>query len=157
MDDHSSGHPATEAARLKMELHRTLKTLRQADLLNERYEQIIRHLDVIVLSLDPDGKILFLNDFGLKFFGYEVEELIGQQVLGTLIPVTTENSGRYLPEMLCRLLENPGSFEKNENENVTRDGERYLVAWKNWAVQDRQGNLAEIVCLGEVLKPLGHA
>ncbi|MGD9126377.1 MAG: PAS domain-containing protein [Planctomycetia bacterium] len=155
METQSSDHPATEAARLKMELHRALKTLKQADLLNERYEQIIRHLDAIVLSLDPDGKILFVNDFGLKFFGYEAEELIGQQVLGTLIPVTTEESGRYLPEMLCRLLENPGSFETNENENVTRDGKRHLVAWKNWAVQDRHGELVEIVCLGNVLKSLG--
>ena len=156
MDDHSSDHPATEAARLKMELHRVLKTLRQADLLNERYERIIQHLDAIVLALDPDGKILFLNDFGLKLFGYEAEELLGQQVLGTLIPVVTEDSGRYLPEMLCRLLDHPESFETNENENVTRDGKRYLVSWKNWVVQDRQGDLVEIICLGKVVKPLGH-
>lgn len=141
-----------EIALLKSELCCTFKALKQADLANECYKQIIQHLEAIVLMLDPNGKILFMNDFGLNFFGYEARELFGQQTLGTIIPITIENSGRYLPEMLCRLLENPGSFETNENENVTRDGKRFLISWKNWAVSDKRGNLAEIACLGNVLE-----
>ena len=146
--------PAAEIARLRHELYITLKTLKQADRFNERYEQVVQHLDAIVLSLDTNGKILFLNDFGLKLFGYEAEELFGQQILGSLIPTTTEDSGRYLPEMLCRLLENPDLLETNENENTARDGRRYLIAWKNWAVKDCHGNLIEIASLGRVVKEL---
>ena len=39
----------------------------------------------IVLRWDKDGIIHFMNDFGLRFFGYSSEELIGQQVM-TIVP-----------------------------------------------------------------------
>jgi PAS domain-containing protein len=36
-------------------------------------------------ALESGGVITFINEFGLKFFGYAEEELLGQQVVGTIV------------------------------------------------------------------------
>lgn len=43
----------------------------------------------------PEGKITFFNKFAQKFFGFEETEIIGKDVMGTIVP-HFELSGRDL-------------------------------------------------------------
>ena len=54
---------------------------------NERaYREIVNRTNAIVLRWDPQGRILFMNDFGQRLFGYAEEELIGRSVLELIVP-----------------------------------------------------------------------
>src|SRR4029450_11408124 len=86
----------------------------------------------IILRWDPEGRILYVNEYGQDYFGYTFGELIGRSVIGTIVP-QTETSGRDL---------------SNENENMRRDGERVWVTWRNRPVLDEAGGLREIVSTG---------
>ncbi|MFZ5453663.1 MAG: HD domain-containing phosphohydrolase [Thermodesulfobacteriota bacterium] len=112
-----------------------------------KYREMVEEANSIILRLDPRGKVTFMNAFALKFFGYSPEEIIGQDVVGTIVP-EIESSGRDLGAMITDLQKNPESYSVNENENLRRNGERVWVAWTNKGVYNQRGELLEILCIG---------
>ena len=113
----------------------------------EEQRELLANLNSIVLRWDAAGTVLYLNDFGQEFFGYTLDELRGRSVVGTIVP-PTETSGRDLERLIADLLEHPGRYLSNENENMRRDGERVWVTWRNRPVLDDAGRLREIVSTG---------
>ena len=111
------------------------------------YREIVHRTNTIVLRWDPDGRILFLNEFGQRLFGYRLDELVGRSVLGLIVP-DTESSGRDLVAMIHDLLRHPERYVANENENVRRDGERLWITWRNTPITDADGRLVEILSTG---------
>ena len=82
--------------------------------------EIVNRVNSIVLRWDPEGRVIFLNDFGQRLFGYASEEVVGRSVLGLIVP-DTESSGRDLIAMIHDLLRHPERYLCNENENVVVD------------------------------------
>lgn len=113
----------------------------------ESYQSLVQGANSIILRMSTDGKILFLNAFGERFLGFASEDIVGRNVIGTIVP-ETESSGRDLRGLMDALAKNPEYFEVNENENVTRDGRRVWVAWTNRPFYDSKGNLTEVLCVG---------
>ncbi|MBE0558160.1 MAG: PAS domain-containing protein, partial [Proteobacteria bacterium] len=58
-----------------------------------KYQELVQNANSIILRMDPDGKVLFFNEFAQKFFGYTEEEMLGRSVVGTIVP-KPEPSGR---------------------------------------------------------------
>ena len=48
---------------------------------------LMDHVNGIILSLNPEGRITFLNHYGQSFFGYSAEEILGKPMLGTVTPL----------------------------------------------------------------------
>ena len=111
------------------------------------YRLLVENVDSIILRLDPEGKILYLNPFGARFFGYTIAELLGKPVLGTIVPLK-DRSGRDLQEMIDAVLRQPEQYQRNENENVCKNGQRVWVSWTNSALFSKSGELQEIFCIG---------
>ncbi len=97
--------------------------------------------------MDRQGNFLFLNEFASSFFGYTKEELLGRNVVGTILPFQ-DSTGRDLSEMWLDIVNNPDEYVANENENIRRNGERVWVVWTNKALFDRNGVFTEILCVG---------
>src|SRR5262247_3427420 len=125
-------------------LRRELARLRGAERV---YREIVDRTNAIVLRWDPEGRILFMNEFGQRLFRYTSDQLVGHSVLGLIVPVT-ESSGRDLVAMIHDLLEHPERYLSNENENMRSDGERVWITWRNTPIVDRDGRLIEIVSTG---------
>lgn len=113
----------------------------------ENYRQLIQSVNSIILRLDTQGRITFLNDFALRLFGYSAQELLGRNIVGTIVP-ETESSGRDLRQMIKDLLADPEKYAFNENENLRRNGERIWVSWTNRAVFGDSGELIELLAVG---------
>src|SRR5499426_4093811 len=126
--------------RLRAELDR-LRTAEAA------YRTIVDRTNAIVLRWDPEGRIIFMNDYGQRLFGYTQKELTGRSVLGLIVP-DTESSGRDLVAMIRDLLRHPERYLANENENVCRDGGRVWITWRNTPIVDAEGRLVEILSTG---------
>src|SRR5882724_9312270 len=110
--------PDSDAPSEIQRLRRELARLHGAE---RAYREIVNRTNAIVLRWDPDGRILFMNDFGQRLFGYTEDELVGRSVLDLIVP-DTESSGRDLVAMIHDILRHPERYEHNENENVGRDG-----------------------------------
>jgi len=112
-----------------------------------KYRELVHLANSIILRWTPDGRILFLNEFGQRFFGYTEAEICGRHVIGTLVP-ETESNGRNLSPLMEEICANPTAFEQSVNENMRRNGERVWIAWTNKAVPAKQGQVAEILSIG---------
>jgi diguanylate cyclase (GGDEF)-like protein/PAS domain S-box-containing protein len=108
---------------------------------------LVHGMNSIVLRWDPEGRVLFLNEYGQQLFGYREEEVLGRSVVGLIVP-ETETSGRDLAHMIDDLLRHPERYLANENENMRRDGTRVWITWRNRPVVDESGRLVEIVSTG---------
>lgn len=113
----------------------------------KNYRELVQSINSVILKLDPQGNIIFLNAFAKTFFGYKEEELISKNVIGTIVP-KTESSGRDLIAMVRDLSLRPERYLNNDNENMRKNGERVWVAWSNKGIQAKGGNIKEILCVG---------
>lgn len=124
-------------------------------LMNERnyYRDLVQEPGTIILRMDINGVILFLNDYGLRFFGFTREEVTGKNLVGTIAP-DTESGGRDLHEMFERFFAMPEKFVHNINENICKDGRRVWITWSNKPVYDAEGWVTEFVCVGMDIDPV---
>ena len=112
-----------------------------------KYRELVENANSIILRWSSEGRITFLNEFGLRFFGYAAEEIVGRHVVGTLVP-TEESGGRNLSQLMESVLNAPGAFARSINENVRRSGERVWIAWTNRIVRNAAGDIVEILSIG---------
>jgi len=112
-----------------------------------RYRELVENANSIILRRDPEGRITFFNEFAQRFFGYREEEILGRNVVGTIVP-EKDSSGMDLAHMIRDISRHPEHYATNENENMLRSGERVWVAWTNKPIFDPDGKVAQILCIG---------
>lgn len=111
------------------------------------YRELVMLANSIIMRWSPEGRIIFLNEFGQQFFGYTADEIAGRPMIGTLVP-EKESEGRDLQSLIDEISADPRKFERNINENTRRSGERVWIDWTNKAVFDEQGKVKEILSIG---------
>jgi PAS domain S-box-containing protein len=112
-----------------------------------RYRELVETANSIIMRITPEHDILFFNEYGGKFFGYREGEVLGRNVIGTIVP-PLDSDGHDMQAMLQAITEDPEAHAINENENICKDGRRVWVHWSNRAVRDEQGRVTEILCVG---------
>ncbi len=113
----------------------------------QEYRDLVENANLIILKMDTRGNITFFNEFAQRFFGYTLDEVLGRNVVGTIVP-ETESSGRDMSEIIRDVCTNPEEYKNHENENITRDGRRVWIQWTNRAVCDERGARAGLLCIG---------
>lgn len=126
------------------ELERSREALREGE---ARYRELVEQASSIILRMDREGRICFLNDYAQRFFGCQLADVIGKSVVGTLVP-ETDSAGKNLREMIEDIGRNPERYAINENENIRSDGQRVWIAWTNNPLFDAEGQFSEILCMG---------
>jgi PAS domain S-box-containing protein len=112
-----------------------------------QYRELVELANSIILRWNSEGRVTFLNEFGLRFFGYSATEILGRHVVGSIVP-ETEAGGRDLRGLMDRICADPAAFERSVNENILRSGERVSIAWTNKILRDEQGQAVEILSVG---------
>ena len=112
-----------------------------------RYRELVENANSIILRMDAEGRLTFFNEYAQRFFGYSAEEVIGRNVVGTIVP-ETDSAGRDLREMIADIGRHPSLYATNENENIRRDGSRVWTSWTNKLFYDDSGAVTEILCIG---------
>ena len=121
-----------------------------------KYRELVEGANSIILELDIDGLITFINEFGKQFFGYTDEEVIGRHAVGAIVPETGA-SGRDLTTMLGDILADPDQHRDNINENIRKDGRRVWVSWTNRAIRNARGEVVGARAVGNDITALKRA
>ena len=100
-----------------------------------KYRDLVETANCIIFQMDTRGNITFFIRFAQDFFGYSEAEILGRNIVGTIVP-ETESTGRNLETMIQELVKHPESYADNENENIRRNGVSVWVAWTNRAIYD---------------------
>jgi len=112
-----------------------------------KYREMVQNTQSIIIRIDTQGTITFFNTFALSFFDYTSDEVIGKNVVGTIIPVKSR-SGHDLSMMANDLGFNAEGYAINVMENIRRNGDRVWIAWINKAIRDDEGRIVEVLCIG---------
>jgi two-component system cell cycle sensor histidine kinase/response regulator CckA len=112
-----------------------------------KYRELVQNANSIILRLDPQGRITFFNEFAQKFFGYQEEEILGREMVGSIVPAC-DRQGQDLAALVADLVQNPERYPTHEHENLCCNGEAVWVTWTNKAIRDPQGRVTEILCIG---------
>lgn len=115
--------------------------------IEQSYRDIIENIQIIVLKVDQAGQILFINDFGAVFFGYQPSELIASSLQDTLLP-QFESTGRNLWELLTHAFEHPEGSRQIQCEAVKKDGRRVWIEWINHFQEDSLSGQTAVVAVG---------
>lgn len=113
----------------------------------KRYREITDESNSIILEWDTEGTILYLNKFGLYFFGYKEREIIGRNVLGTIVEQVS-SEGEDLQKKMRVVQVTPEEFYSSENENICKDGRKVWIAWTNKGVYNEKGQLIKTRSVG---------
>ena len=121
--------------------------------MRDNYPLIIRTLmHDLILSIDKDGNLVFLNDAAVEFFGKPSEEIIGTHFSDYLYPEDIEKTNVTLQEMI----KSKDHVKDFINRQKTPRGWR-TVAWNAVAIFDEAGNYVGAQATGKDLTDLLRA
>jgi len=118
-------------SRRRLDEERT-KALRALNASEEQYTWLVNAMPDVIVRLDLDGKILFVNDQALFISGYSREELIGQNMIQFVAPEDREKAlqlsllmmeRRLGPQEYRLILKNGRKVPFEINGDVLRDAD----------------------------------
>jgi PAS domain S-box-containing protein len=129
---------------LEQQVAERTAALRQSE---ANYRNLLQTANSVIIRYDTQGRIRYINDYGVKLLGYEEHQILGRTLFETIIP-DIETSGRDVKPFVHDLLRNPQLYPQGESENLCRDGRRVWMAWSNQAIFNDQGEVVEILSVG---------
>jgi PAS domain S-box-containing protein len=145
--EHLESMVVKRTAELEKEMFEKEKALQMVQESENKYRNIVDNSTSIILEWDPEGIILYMNRYGLEYFGYEENEIIGKNVVGTIVQPVDAN-GYNLKDKMDVVPKNPESYYSSENENIRKNGDKVWIAWTNKGIRDKDGNLIKTLSLG---------
>lgn len=114
--------------------------------LEERFHKVLNNIQLVELTLAPNGDIISFNDYLLDLTGWKKEDVVNNNWFEIFLPeeLSSEKNTVFL-----KTIENTDMPTYNENEIITKDGNRRLIAWTNTVFKDQHGKISGISSVGE--------
>lgn len=117
--------------------------LRESD---RRWKALLDNVQLVVVELDIQGKIEYVNPFFLNMVGYSsLAEVRGQSWIETFIPPSQRS---VLHNAFQEFLQD-NLHTHYQNPILTRSGKERMIAWNNTLLKDTQGQNIGIIAIGE--------
>lgn len=113
----------------------------------EKYRYLVQNAKSIILRVDVKGIITFCNEYTESFFGYEPGELVGKELVGSLIPAKSLD-GKPMKRIINRLIHTQKGTVFNEYLHKRKNGEMVWVSWATEPVLGRDDVVMELLCVG---------
>ena len=106
---------------------------------------LVNTAPVIVLLLDPQGIIEYVNPYFEQITGYRLDEVRGKEWFRTFLPARDQDQVRSL----FRKAVHGEPTRGNINPIVTRSGGELEIEWYDQAMRDAQGKVISVLATGQ--------
>ena len=113
---------------------------------DRRFSDMMANIDLVSIVIDPESRIIYCNDYFLALTGWHREELLGEQFVDLMIPADLRDEVRDVHSAM--VVDSPAA-RHNENEILTRSGERRLIRWSNTVLRSASGEMLGTASIGE--------
>ncbi|OGD10653.1 hypothetical protein A2397_00080 [Candidatus Amesbacteria bacterium RIFOXYB1_FULL_44_23] len=142
--------PTNEIGNLKQSINTMLDALNQTgealSLEKQSGETLIDFMTTIVVMLDSGGKIKMINTRGCQVLGYSREELLGKDWIENFVP---KDDKSQVDKVFAGLVNESKPDEYFENEILTKNGEKLIIAWHNTVIRNPSGKVIATLSIGE--------
>ncbi len=112
----------------------------------ELAEKYLNIAPVIFLILNKEGKILFLNEMGMKLLGiYSESEYLGRNWFENFVP---EDEKDALKSYFLKFTNEKTVIKNFENFILTNTGEKKLIHWSNTILRDKENKIYAVLSAG---------
>lgn len=120
---------------------------RKIELERDITKDYINSLESVVLSLNLNGEIVFINKKGLALIEYNESECIGKNVFQLLI---SEKDRERMEQCFNDTINREVILAELKNVNlITKSGKERIFDIKYQKTKDKKGNLTGVLCVGE--------
>jgi len=114
---------------------------------NKPAEELLDLIDSLIVSLDSNGTIIYINKKSCELLRYEKQELIGKNWFDACIP---KEKRKEVQAIFNELMKGELKYtEFFENPVVTKKGEEKLISWHNTLLEDSKGKITGTISTGE--------
>jgi PAS domain S-box-containing protein len=113
----------------------------------KKYRELVENANSIIIRINDSGVITFFNEFAENFFGFSEHEILGKNIIGTLIPLP-DTSGKNASDVIRTFLNPVDSVTFNEIECIRKNEEKVWIAWATKAIFNAKGKLDEFLVVG---------
>lgn len=108
-------------------------------------ERLVETAQVIVLVLDPEGRIVRFNPYMEEISGYRLREVQGRDWFATFLPPRDHSRIREIFQGAVSDMEVRG----NVNPIITKDGREREIEWQGRTLKDRSGTVIGLLSIGQ--------
>ena len=134
----------TERKRVEMAFHASEQSLRESE---RKFRGILETVSLVGVILDRDSRITLCNDYILAITGWKRAEVLNQNWFDLFIPPDVRET---ITHAVSTNSVTTGTLPEHfENEIVTRQRERRLIAWNNIVLRNADGSANGVAAIGE--------
>ncbi len=101
----------------------------------------------IILSVNANHEITYVNDYAEQLFGFTQQELINHNIFDTIY--SENDKDETLQEnIIDRILNNPKMYMEHETENLKKNGDKVWISWTNRVIYSEDGKPTEVRSVG---------
>jgi PAS domain S-box-containing protein len=113
----------------------------------KKYRELVENANSIILRINDSGIITFFNEFAVNFFGFSEQEILGKNIIGSIIP-SPDTPDKIASDEISEFLRPADSTAFHEIECIRKNKENAWIAWTNKAIFDAKGDLIEFLVVG---------
>ena len=112
----------------------------------QRFRQVLEHVDLLAVSLDKNGSVIFSNKALSKLTGWSRDETQRKNWFDDFVPEDHQEKSRNIMHDIST----GKILETHEDAQLkTRAGEIRRIDWNHTLMKDADGNVIGMTCIGE--------
>ena len=109
--------------------------------------QFLDHIGVILVVIDSDQKVSYINKKGCEILGYEREDILGKNWFDNFLP---EKIREDIKTVFSKLMSGESELaEYFDNVILAKDGQERIIGWHNTVRKNNAGTIIGTLSLGE--------
>ncbi|WP_318778313.1 PAS domain S-box protein [Meiothermus sp.] len=134
-------------------LYLQLRGLERKYRLSERQsEEVFQNVDLLVVKLDREGRIIFCNRYLLELTGWTWPEVAGRNWFEVFVPPQERGQEGY-----AKVIAQAEVAPQHKTHILTRQGEQRQVLWNISLLRDEQGRVVGTTAIGQEISAYERA
>ncbi len=121
----------------------------------ERFNRFCNVMGGIVVALDLNKKVTFINKRGAQLLGYKQKDIIGKNWFKNFLPKRVRKQTEKAFESL--ISGEPRTFGSYENPVLVKDKKEKAILWSNTVLKDEKGEIIGTLSSGQDITQLKKA
>ena len=112
---------------------------------DRRWQSLLDNVQLVVIGLDINGNVEYVNPFFLKLTGYQLDEVLGQYWFRSFLTPSQQTT----TEVAFREVLEHNFHTHYQNPILTKSGDERMIAWSNTVLRNVAGQVIGTISIGE--------